>query len=200
MNRGGQELLDDHGAPRVPEGAVAHGGAHGAEGLLGGRRHDDALACGQAIGLHDERTVRLTHVALGGVGVVEHLERGRRDAMTLQELLHEDLRALEARRRLRGPEGRDFRLRQRIDEAQRQGHLGAYDDEIDALHEREGHETVDVVGLDGPVGSVARGAAIAGRAEHHVSFRREAANDGVLSRSRADDEDFHGGHGGCWTT
>ena len=88
-----QHLLDDHGIAGITKGA-AKTLTHGLLGLRKLSRHDNALACGQAVSLHDQRGALLAHVGKSRSLVGERAVGCRRNARTLHELLGEQLGAL----------------------------------------------------------------------------------------------------------
>ena len=83
-----EHLLDNHGVAGIAKGA-AKALAHGLLGLLELSRHDNALACGQAVSLHDQRGTLLTHIGESRSLVSKRAIGGRRNAGTLHELLGE---------------------------------------------------------------------------------------------------------------
>ncbi len=82
----GQALLDHHDASGVAKLPLSHHPVDRRAGLVHCVGHDDALACREPVGLHDERATRGPHVALGGVRVVEHRERRSRNPVPLAEV------------------------------------------------------------------------------------------------------------------
>ena len=88
-----EHLLDDHGIAGIAKGA-AKALAHGLLGLLKFGRHDNALARGKAVGLHDQRGALLAHVGESRSLVGKRTIGRRRNARTLHELLGEQLGAL----------------------------------------------------------------------------------------------------------
>ena len=88
-----QHLLNDHGVAGVTKGA-AKALAHGLLGLLKLGRHDNALARGKTVGLHDQRGALLAHIGKRRSLIGKRAVGSRRDARTLHELLGEQLGAL----------------------------------------------------------------------------------------------------------
>ena len=84
----GQHLLDNHGVAGITKGA-AKTLTHGLLGLRKLSRHDNALACGQAVSLDDQRCALLAHVGESRSLIGERAVGGRRNAGTLHELLGE---------------------------------------------------------------------------------------------------------------
>ena len=83
-----QHLLNDNGVAGITKG-TAKALAHGLFGLLELSRHDNALACGQAVSLHDQRGTLLAHIGKSRSLVSKRAVGGRRNAGTLHELLGE---------------------------------------------------------------------------------------------------------------
>ena len=88
-----QHLLNDNGVAGIAKGA-AKALTHGFLGLRKLSRHDNALACGQAVSLHDQRGTLLAHIGKSRSLVSKRAVGGRRNAGTLHELLGEQLGAL----------------------------------------------------------------------------------------------------------
>ena len=88
-----QHLLNDNGVAGIAKGA-AKALAHGLLGLLKLGRHDNALARGKTVGLHDQRGTLLAHIGKSRGLISKRAVGSRRNARTLHELLGEQLGAL----------------------------------------------------------------------------------------------------------
>ena len=88
-----EHLLDNHGVAGVAKGA-AKALAHGLFGLRKLGCHNNALARGKTVGLHDQRSALLAHIGESRSLVGKRAVGGRRNARALHELLGEQLRAL----------------------------------------------------------------------------------------------------------
>ena len=91
--RANEHFLDNHGVAGVTEGA-AKALAHGLLGLLKLGRHDNALARGKTVGLHDQRGALLAHIGKRRGLIGKRAVGSRRNTRTLHELLGEQLGAL----------------------------------------------------------------------------------------------------------
>ena len=90
-----QHLLHHHGVAGVAK-LAREALAHALQGLLGGLGNYDALAGGQAVGLHHAGATNLAHVGGAGGLVREALVGGRGHAGLGHDLLGELLGALHA--------------------------------------------------------------------------------------------------------
>ena len=99
-------LLHNHRGPRLAK-AAREALAHARQGFLGVLRHDDALACGQAVGLHHARTIETTNVLLAGLLLGEGAPGRGGNAGAGHDLLGELLGALHARSGGVGPKAGD---------------------------------------------------------------------------------------------
>src|SRR5262249_14429788 len=151
---------------------------------------EDSLARGKAVGLDHERPLALAlEVGLRRAGALEASPRAGRDAMAIEELLREDLRALEARARLAGAEDERPALAQPIGEAERERILGPDHDEVGTLLLRQAREPVDVGRAHGDVAAELLGPRVAGRAHDllHERRGRDLPAQRVLASAGADD-------------
>ncbi len=116
------------GAKRAREALVQTG-----QGLVGVCGHDDALARGQAVGLHHARAAQLTDV-VGRCGLVgKALIGGRRHARARHGLLGKLLRAFHLGRVAIGTKARDASRTHGVAHAHYQRRLGANDHQADAV-------------------------------------------------------------------
>ena len=191
----GDELLDHDLATRLAERLLLHQVVD--HRAAGARVVDDehALARGEPVGLDHLRPEReALEVRLRRAGALEAAPRAGRDAVAVEELLREHLRALEARARAPGTEYRDAALAQLVGEAERQRLFRPDDDEIGALLTREPYECVDVVRRHRHVARDARRAGVPRRAHDllHERRARDLPGERVLAPPRADDQDLEG--------
>ena len=95
-------FLDDDGCSGVPEHLPDHRVVHGQQRLFDVRRHDNALARGEAVHFDHQRGAPLVDVVGRLRGVIEYAVRGGGHARIAHDLLSERFAALDARRRARG--------------------------------------------------------------------------------------------------
>ena len=160
--RAGQHLLDDHGIAGIAKGA-AKALAHGFLGLLELSRHDNALACGQAVSLDDQRSALLAHVGESRSLVGKRTIGCRRNARTLHELLGEQLGALHLGTLGTRAKAGNTRRAHGVGHARHERSLGAnyHESASVALRKRRHGRRIAVV--ENNVLAAARGAAVARR-------------------------------------
>jgi hypothetical protein len=179
--RNGAEQLVDHEVP------------HGPLGLGTVIADADALAGGEAVGLHDVGRGEAVQRVEGLVVVAARPVARRRHAGGGHDLLGERLRPLDARAGLVGPEDRDVGRAQAVGHPGDQRCLRTDDDEVDrlAVSQLADHRRVRRVDVD-EVGDL-RDAGVAGRAQHTVHRRiaRQPPRQRVLAPPASQDEDLH---------
>ena len=116
------------------------------DGFLGRGADHHALAGGEAIGLHHERRLLCAHPCRIEALARERAVGGRGDAVALEEILGECLRAFELRREAARAEAAQAGRLEGIDYAEHQRPLGADDGQVDLRGQRVAHEAVDVLG------------------------------------------------------
>jgi hypothetical protein len=193
-----EPLLDEDAL--AGRGAVRVGGerVHGLQRRGAVRTHEHPLAGREAVGLHDDRHV------LAGLEILarpgrrgESAEHRGGHVAAMQDLLAEDLAALEPRGLGRGAEGAESRGAEGVDDAGDERRLGTDDGQIDGAISRRRDESSDVGGGDGHVLGDGGGARIARRTEHFRAVAGEFPGEGVFTAPAADDEDATGrGHSG----
>src|SRR6185503_16861961 len=111
-----------------------------------------------------------------------------RDAVAVEELLREDLRALEARARAARAEHEQAERAQLVSEAQAERVLGPHDHQVGALLPGEARDSVEVRGRDVDVARDALRAGVAGRAHDLAHARRgcDLPAQGVLAPAGTD--------------
>ena len=176
-------------------------GLNGSLGLGVGLGDADALAGGEAVGLDDDRGGAGPEVGDRGRGLVEERGGGGGDPVLQEDLLGVDLRRLEPRAIGLRAVGGDAGGGERVDEAEREGDLGADHDESDFLVLGERDQAGDVIGGDGETRGVLRDAGVAGNTEDPGlgGAREQRADEGMFASAGADDED-RGGEGGHHST
>ena len=92
-----KEILDNHLRAGVAEAVVHENVLQSGDGGLLIHRHGHALACGQAIGLDDDRRAMLAHISGGTLQIVERLVLRGRNVVTFHKLLGEVLGTLDLR-------------------------------------------------------------------------------------------------------
>ena len=169
---------------------------------LGGLRHGDALAGGEAVGLDDHRRPLGADIVAGGAGAGEAAIGGRGDAGLGAEVLGEALRALEACRCAARPERRDAGGGEVVDQPRDQRRLRPDDDEVDVPRAAEGDHRAVVGDVEADQLGAFRDAGIARRGIEPGEPRRlrELPGKRMLPSARADEEDVHAkshpaGHG-----
>ncbi len=135
----GEELLDDDGAAGFAERAAEHH-VDRRLGLGRGRRHHDALAGGEPVGLDHDRRGHPSQVFLCRRRGVEALIGGGRDVVRPAQILGEALGAFEPRRRLGRAERLDAGGFEVVDEARDQRRFRADHHEVDGLGLAEGDD------------------------------------------------------------
>ena len=157
-----EHLLDNHGVAGIAKGA-AKALAHGLLGLRKLSRHDNALACGQAVSLHDQRGTLLAHIGESRSLVSKRAIGGRRNAGTLHELLGEQLGALHLGALGTRAKARNTRRTHGVGYARHERSLGAnyHESASVALRKRRHGRRIAVV--ENNVLATARGAAVARR-------------------------------------
>ena len=188
----GEELLDDDGAAGTPERAPEHP-VDRRLGLGRGRRHHDALAGGEPVGLDHDRRAHAPQVVLGGRRGVEALIGGGRDVVGAAQILGEALRAFEPG----GGAGRAERLDaggfEGVDHAGDQRHLRADHHEVDRLRGAERDERRVVGRVEGDAFGIPGDAGIAGRAIEPVGQRAcgELPGERVFAPTRTEKKNVH---------
>ncbi len=179
---------------RIAEDAALHAVLEMLDRLLARRADANALPCGEAVRLDDERVLRALDVGPGVAEHVEDLEVGRRDVVAAHERLGEDLGALETRRLLGRTEALDPGAFEPVDEPHAERPLGADDGEVDLLREREGQERLDLLALEVDALRDLGAARVAGSGVELGETRRlrQLPAERVLAAAVPDDEDFHG--------
>ena len=188
-----QALLDDDPVPRFAEDAPLHDFVDGVVRLGEGGADDHPFALGQPVRFHHHRSEGLLQGFMRAVRVVEDLERRGGDIMLVQQLLAEDLAALELGGGLAGAEDFEALGSQFIRQAHGEGVLGADHRQVNLFFPHEANNPHVVLHADLDALGVARDARIARRA---IEFGeqgglREFPSQRVLAPTAADDEDFH---------
>ena len=170
-----EQLLHEHGAAEAP------GDLEAGNELLVRAAHHDTLARREAVGLEHAGCAR--RIEDGGRG---HTGRSH-------DVLREELRPLDPRRRARRPEYRDPRVAQHVGDAGDERRLRADDDEVAGKRSREPQQPVAVVRGDrmarsegGDSGVPRRGVQLG-----QLGRRREPPGERVLPTARPDEEDTH---------
>jgi hypothetical protein len=130
--------------PAAPKALPAEHVADRGLRLVQRHRHDDALARGQAVGLHHDRRADVAHVLQRQRDIVEHLVVGGRDAVPREEILGEGLAALELRGGARRPEDALPRGAKHVNDAADQRALRPDHGQRDLLVERELQQPCDI--------------------------------------------------------
>ena len=132
-----EDLLDHHGGSRLAEGAALEAVPERPHGRLAIRRHRDALARREPVGLHHGPSAQRVHERDGVVERGERAARSGRDAAAGHDLLRERLGTLEPGRGGVGAEGRNAAVTQGVGEARHERGLRADHDEIGSEPPRE---------------------------------------------------------------
>ena len=142
---------------------------------------EDSLPGGEAVGLHHTRR------ACG------RQRRRRRDPGSLEYLLREALRALDAGSQRAGAEDGDSCVAQFVRDAGHERSLRSDHDEIRRQRDGEVEEAVAIVGANRVAGAEARDAGVAGRRVQLGQARalRQPPSQRMLTRTRADEEHSH---------
>src|SRR5262249_2281700 len=187
------ELLHDDLRPGLAERTLAHELVDGARGLRHRSTDEDALPAREPVRLDDHRRAELADVLLRGGQIAEHAEGRARHVVAATELLGERLRALQTSGRRPRAEGGEARLREAVDEPERERQLRTDDRQIDAALAREALQAREVVDRDRHAVRVGGDAGVAGRAVESVHARAlaELPHERVLATASADDEDPH---------
>ena len=191
--RPGQELLHHHPGAALPEDLVLHQGADRLPGLLTGLADEDALAQGQAVGLHHRGQGAGLHIGQGGFRTVKYLVGGGGDAVAPHQVLGKHFAALDGGGVLRGAEAEDPGGLQSVHRPQHQGIVGGHHGEIHRVGPHELHNGGDVLGADGHALGVGGDAAVAGQGVDGLRpwVLLELLNDGVFAASAANDQNVH---------
>ncbi len=187
------EFLDHHLGARRAEGAAEHV-VDGGLGLGEGRGHDDALAGGEAVGLHDDGGALLADPGAGGGGVPKTRPGGSGDAGRVADFLGEAFGRLEPGGRLARAEDEEAGFAQAVRDAGGEGRLGADDDEVDGVLLGEGDERRAVQDVDVGAFGDHRDTGVAGRHDEPVAFGvlEHGPGQRMLPPAAAEDEDVHG--------
>ena len=158
---------------------------------------EDSLAGGQAVGLHHHRDVLAGLEKLaGGRHRTKLLKHGGRHVAAVQDLLAENLAALELRRLGGGAEHPQSGGREGIDDAGDERRLRPDDREIDAALLGELHEAGDVGRRHRHVLGDRRRARVAGSHEHLRAVAGQLPGEGMFAAAAAYDQNTAGcGHG-----
>ena len=191
--RAGQALLHDHLRTRRAERTV-EAAAHGVLGHLDGVGNHDALASGQAVGLHDDGGAQLMHVRKRRLKLGEAAIASRGDAVGLHELLAVRLAALKLRTLRIGAEDRHAGFAQHVGHACYQRRFRADDHQVDGVTLHELQNGLAVLGVqarhvlrDGFRPAVARGRVqVVG-----TGGFRQGPRNGVLTAAAAQNQDVH---------
>ena len=157
-----QHLLNDNGVAGIAKGAT-EALAHGLLGLRKLSRHDNALAGGQAVSLHDQRSALLAHIGKSRSLVSKRAIGGRRDAGALHELLGEQLGALHLGTLGTRAKARDTRPADGIGHARHERSLGANHHESASVALRKRRHGRRIAVVENHVLAAARGAAVTRR-------------------------------------
>ena len=173
-------LEHDAGAGPSHREQVADGGL----GVLDRLRHDDALAGGQPVGLHDGRPVERPNVRGGSVRIGDRDRSRRRDAGPLHLALREGLARLQAGRGPHRSEGWSPAGGQLVGHPGCERRLGTDDDEVVALARHVPGNRPGVGRVEVDVLADRRRPAVAGSGSHgaHAAHRVPAA---TRARARA---------------
>ena len=157
-----EHLLDNHRVAGIAKGA-AKALTHSLLGLRKLGCHDNALASGKAVGLHDQRSALLAHVGESRCLIGKRAVGGRRDVRTLHELLGEQLGALHLGTLGTRAKARDTRRADGVGNASHERSLGAnhHESASMALGKRRHGRRIAIV--ENHVLAAARGAAVTRR-------------------------------------
>ena len=154
------ELFDDDDPAGQAESTFSQHGANRAARIRASRAHHGTLATRETRGFHHQRFGVTVHVLKRLVQAIERPARRGGDARLLHHFLREGLRCFDSRPGSSGSEHRTTLGPQPVGESQRQGLLGSYDGEINAVGVRCIGEAIDVGGGDFEIGGDFRGAGI----------------------------------------
>ena len=191
-----EELLHDDVRARLAEDPALE---HVADGAIGLRRigaDDGPLAGGETVSLDHRPVPQLPDERPGRARIVEGPEARARDPVPREELLGEDLRALQRGRGARWAEDRAAAGLEEIGQAEGERRFRANHRQIDALPIGEIGDRRDVVGPDGHALGDARDAGVARRRVERPEpgALRELPGEGVLAAAAADEENPQTGH------
>ena len=189
----GQALLHQHLRACVAERAVK-AAANGFFGLFDGLRNHNALASGQAVGLHHNGGAQLAHIGQRRLKLGEAAVARRGDAVGLHEFLAVGFAALKLRTLRVGAEHGHASRAQHVGHAGNQRGFRADDHQVDGVLLHKGQHRFAVFGIQ--VRNVLRDvgrAAVAGSNEKLVSARRfrQRPRDGMLATAAAQNQDVH---------
>ncbi len=186
-----ETFLDHHARAGVAETVADEHLVDGAVRLCLRRRHDDAFAGGEPIGLDHDRRAARAHVVVRSDGVCKALILGGGNAVARHERLSEILGALQSRRGLRRAEDPEAGVAKGVDYARRERRLGPYHRERDALCQRECNQFwnrrqrhVGELGLECGAGIAGRDIDLA-----HARRLRDFPRQRVLASAAADHKD-----------
>ncbi len=158
-----------------------------------GRRHHDALAGGEPVGLDHDRRRHPPQVVLGRRGGVEALIGRGRDVVRPAQILGEALGAFEPRRRPGRAERLDAGGFEVVDEARHQRRLRAHHHEVDGLGLAAGDDRAVIGAIERDAFGFPGDARIPGRAIHAVHQRacRDLPGERMLASAAADKKNVH---------
>ena len=189
-----KEILDNHLRAGVAEAVVHENVLQSGDGGLLIHRHGHALACGQAIGLDDDRRAMLAHISGGTLQIVERLVLRGRNVVTFHKLLGEVLGTLDLRGGLVRAERLDAGGREIVDDAFDKRHFRSDEHPVVTivLHEIDERRMIGRVELRG-ADAVKLHARIAwGHSDlADVAATHERVGDGMFTRTGTNDQNLH---------
>ena len=193
-----EEFLDHDQVAGLAEAAGEHVQCR-LHGFVDGRADHDALAGGEAVGLDDQRRLLCANPRRVEVVARELGVRRGGNAVALEEILGEGLRAFEPRSEFARPEAAQSRGRERVAEADDERRFGTDDGEADLFALGESEQGRHVVRGDVDVGRVRLEprARVARRDEdlRHARRLRNFPGQRVFATAGTDDQHFHEGIG-----
>jgi hypothetical protein len=189
----GEAILDDHTRAGFAQRMSDEHPVDCRVRFLARRRHDDALPCGQPVGLDDDRRTAAVDIRMRGADIGERLVCGRRNAVPRHERLGVILRAFELRRSACWTEDLQAGSAKCVDDAGGERCLGTDDGERHRLASRELNERGDLGQRDVREARLSCRAGVAGRHEHlrDAGRLRDLPRERVLATAAADHQDVH---------
>ena len=161
------------------------------DGAVAADKH--TLAGRQAIGLHDHRHVLAgLEKFTGGRHGTKFLEHGRRHVAAVEDLLAEDLAALELGRPGGGTEDSQPGGGEGIDDARHQRRFGPDDGEVDAAILGQFQKPGNIGGGDGHIFGNGRRARVSGGDQHFGAVANQFPGQGVFAAAAANDQNSAG--------
>ncbi len=193
-----QEFLDHHLRAGSTEPALEHHVDRGFR-LFDRFRDHNALAGGEAVGLHHDRRAVLSHVILRRSCRREALIGRGRDVVRAADILGESLRAFKLRGHLRGTERLDPGGFQIVDDAGAKRRFRSHHDEADALVLAEGDHRRMIGRIERHAFGLLRDPGIARRAIEavHQRARRHFPGQRMLASAGSEQKDVHSMNPSC---